>query len=493
MAAAGMPADELARRASGSARWAVFQSAGKHGIDLLIFLILAKLLAPQTFGLVALAGAVVVLGNVLVELGLGDALIQRADLQESHLTAAFWMSLGMGSLLTLLFLIASPWLAQAAGQPALTPLMQAMAPLFVLNALTVVPQALLQRHFAFRRLALRALAAALGGGLVGVGLAAADAQAWALVGQQLVSAAIGLLALYWRGPWRPGGRPQRGAMRALMNFGQHVLGTRMLNVAASKADVFLVGLVLGPVALGFYSVACRLLLALEQLFCQGVDAVALSAFSRTSTHAELRALLLSATRIAALLAIPVFGGLMTLAPDVVSLVLGANWLPSAELLRILLAAGLLQALLHFNHAVFKACNRPDLSLRLATWSTGLNLLTLGIAVHIGVEAVAWSYLLRTALVAPFSVLLSCRAIGMPVRVYLSPMVSPALACLAAVLVIAAWETWAPAQGAAWGRLLAEAAAGLTVYLGGLALASCATKGPAALAARWGKRPAGSRQ
>jgi PST family polysaccharide transporter len=253
-------------------------------------------------------------------------------------------------------------------------------------------------------------------------------------------------------------------MRELLCFGRHVMAARLLNVAASKADAFLVGLVLGPLALGFYSVACRMLLALEQLFCQGVDAVALSAFSRAGDdRAHVQQLFLSATRTAAFVALPVFGGIALLADDIVAGVIGAVWSPSAPLLQVLMGAGLIQALTHFNHAVFKACGRPELSLRLAAWSTGLNVATLAVAVHYGITAVALSYLARAALVAPFGVHMACRLLGVPLRSYLGAITAPLIACALALASAAAMTGWMDAALHPLARAGLVAMLGLAVY------------------------------
>jgi O-antigen/teichoic acid export membrane protein len=440
--AGGATDSGLARQAGRGAAWAVLQSGGKHFIDLAVFLMLAKLIAPEAFGLVALAGAFIVLVNVLAEMGFGEALVQRDRLDPEHLSTAFWCTLGAGALIGAAMFACAPALARAAGRPELTTIVRAMTPLFLIQALTVVPQALMQRQFGFRALALRALAGSIVGGGLGVALAWHQADAWSLVAQQLCAGSVGLAGLWLQSAWRPSFTFSMRHARELLGFGRNVVMARALNVAASKADDLIVGLVLGPVALGFYSVACRMLLALEQLFCQGVDAVALSAFSRAGSRlGELRWLFLAATRITAALALPVFAGVMYAAPELVQAVVGPQWMPSVPILQILLVAGFMHTLMHFNHAVFKACGRPELSVRIAAMSTLLNVVTLLIAVQFGVVAVAVSYVARSVLIAPIGLWLVCRLVGLPLADYLRPLLPPfvALALGAAVAGLTRFE------------------------------------------------------
>ena len=199
-------------------------------------------------------------------------------------------------------------------------------------------------------------------------------------------------------------------------------------------------LVLAGVALGAYAVASRLRLALEQLFCQGVDAVALAAFSRLSAQREtLARAYLGATRTALALALPVFLSAAWLAPACLPLLIGSQWEAAMAPLQALLLAGLLQAFLHFNHAVFRALGQPGRSWQLGLASLALNVALVVVAVRWGVQAVAWAYLLRVALVGPWGTVLACRSLGLGARSYARAL-GPILAA-AALATGMGWGVW----------------------------------------------------
>lgn len=432
---------DLAQRSRAGTLWSVVNSGAKHGMDLLVFLLLARWLAPEAFGLMALVSTAMVVAVTLAELGLTEALVQRKRLPGVVVDTAFWLLLGAaGVLATALAVLAWP-VSRAYGQPELLPLIWALCPLVIVVALNTVPQALMQRELRFRPLALRGMAGTLAGGAAGLGLAWLGADVWSLVAQQLVAGGVGLGLLWAQTDWRPRWRFSRAAVRRLLGFGRHVLVTRCLNVVASKVDDAVIGLVLGPVALGAYAVASRLRLALEQLFCQGVDAVALSAFSRLSSKREsLAQAYLGATRMALALALPVFLSAAWLAPTWLPLLIGPQWDAAMAPLQALLLAGLLQAFLHFNHAVFRAVGQPGRSWQLGLVSLALNGVLVAVAVRWGVQAVAWAYLLRVALVGPWGTVLACRELGLGGRAYgraLGPIV--AVAALATTLGWAIWQ------------------------------------------------------
>jgi O-antigen/teichoic acid export membrane protein len=357
-------------------------------------------------------------------------------------------------LATGLAVLAMP-LARLYGQPELLPLIWALCPVVLITALNVVPQAQMQRALLFRPLALRGMVGALAGGATGLTLAWFGADVWSLAAQQLVAASVGLVLLWAQTGWRPRWRFSCAAAQRLLGFGRHVLITRGLNVVASKVDDAVVGWVLGPVALGLYAVASRLRLALEQLFCQGIDAVALSSFSRLSHQREaLAQAYLQATRIAIGLALPVFLSAAWLAPLYLPLLIGARWNGAMSPLQVLMLAGLLQAFLHFNHAVFRALGQPQRSWQLGLASLLLNALLIAVAVRWGLQAVAWSYVVRIAVVGPWGAVLACRELGLGPRAY-ARACGPALAAALAACACGAavWRVLDLPDTRAWGVLL----------------------------------------
>lgn len=433
---------DLAQRSRSGAVWAVLNSGAKHGMDLLVFLLLARWLAPQEFGLMALVSTVLVVVVTLAELGLAEALVQRKRLAGMAVDTAFWLLMGAGGALAFgLALLALP-LAKVYAQPDLAYLVWALCPLVMVVSLNAVPQALMQRALRFRPLALRGMVGTLVGGVTGLVLAWAGAGVWSLAAQQLVAAGIGLALLWMQTDWRPRWRFSPAAARQLLGFSRHVILTRGLNVVASKVDDAVIGFALGPVALGAYAVAARLRLALEQLFCQGIDAVALSAFSRLAGQREsLTQAYLGATRAAISLALPVFLSAAWLAPEWLPLLIGVKWNSAMAPLQALLLAGLLQAFLHFNHAVFRAGGQPQRSWQLGLASLALNGLLVTAVVRWGVEAVAWAYLLRVALIGPWGTVLVCRELGLSGRAFFRASGAPVAAAMAAVVLTFGLSIW----------------------------------------------------
>src|SRR5919106_5479534 len=174
---------DLQRRVARGLSWTMVDIWGRQAVNLLIFVVLARLLTAQDFGLVALAAVFVLFAQIIVDQGLGDALIQRRVLTRAHIDTAFWVAVATGMLLTAAGLLLAGPIAAVLEQAELAPILRVLSLTFVMSAMNSIQIALLRRELAFRSLAIRSLVASAGGGAFGVVLASLGFGAWALVGQ----------------------------------------------------------------------------------------------------------------------------------------------------------------------------------------------------------------------------------------------------------------------------------------------------------------------
>jgi PST family polysaccharide transporter len=270
----------LQKRVARGLTWTLIDTWGTQILGLIIFAILANKLLPDEFGLVALATVFVALAQLLVDQGLGDALIQRPTVTRSEIDTSFWVAVVTGVLLTSVGVLFAGVISTLVGKPQLEPIIQALSLTFVLAALSSIQIALLRREMRFRSLAIRKLAGVAGGGIVGVAMAFADYGAWSLVGQQIASALISVVTLWAVSPWRPGLHVSRSDFRSLFSFGINVVGGDLLNFLSRNVDTLLVGAYLGLVPVGFYAVAYRILDTTQQLLVNFARRLAFPVFAR---------------------------------------------------------------------------------------------------------------------------------------------------------------------------------------------------------------------
>lgn len=417
--------------------WSAARNWGGRVINFVVFAVLAQLLPQVAFGLVALAGTYVAFVRVFVDQGFADAIIQRDDLEEAHLDTAFWANLGLAVLMMGGSIAAAPWVARLFESPDLGPVIQWLAPSFLLAALSGVQQAYIERELEYRVLAIREFAAALSGGLVGVGMAVYGLGVWSLVGMMLTERVVAVAVLWTASDWRPGVRVSARHFNDLFQFGINVLGANLLYYVNSRADNLIIGYALGPAALGFYDVAYKLYQNGLNLITLTVSSVAFSAFSRLQDARDrMRRGFLKATQTVSVAAFPIFAGTAVVAPELIGLLFGDKWLPlSAQVYQLLALDGALQAVLYFNTPVLMACGKPHWRLGLSLLNAVLNVALFAWAVQWGITAVAAAFVARSYLITPLQLALVRALIGLQVGRYLRQFAVPLTAAGVLALVV----------------------------------------------------------
>ncbi|MFZ9914580.1 MAG: oligosaccharide flippase family protein, partial [Phycisphaerales bacterium] len=219
--------------------------------------VLARFITPEEHGLVAMVLAAMALARAFEEAGLGDAMVQRAEVSEAQMSSLFWFNTASGALLTLVFALGAPLLAKILGEPSLAPFALALSPLFLLSALGAQHRAWLRRHLSFRALALAASGSVLAGAVAGVAAAFAGLGPWALVVQQLATATTLLAAAWTSSGLRPARPALADGLRPLLSYGISHTGTQLVTAASRNIDTILLGRVAGPAIARVYDRAFR--------------------------------------------------------------------------------------------------------------------------------------------------------------------------------------------------------------------------------------------
>ncbi len=381
--------------------WSVIQKWGGLFFHALSLLILTRLLMPEAFGLVALANVVIALIRIFVEQGFAQAIVQAKHIQSDYLDTAFWTSLVTSLVFSLCVFFGANFVAQQFHEPELVLILQSLSPVFILIALSSVQTALLQRQLEFKALAIRSLIALSVSGFLAVFLALAGFGVWSLVVQELTRSFIAMIVLWQVGKWRPRLKFSLTALKQLMSFGISIVGINILNVVNRRSDDLLIGYFLGTTALGYYNVAYQALLLMTQLINAPVNQVAFSAFAKLQENpTKLRKAFYDGAKVVSLVSIPAFFFLVTLAPNVISLLFGEQWEPSIPVMRVLALIGPIHALGGLDSNLLIALGKP-------AWRLGFNFLNAMInfpafyfAVRWGILAVAIAYVVRGYILFP---------------------------------------------------------------------------------------------
>jgi PST family polysaccharide transporter len=226
--------------------------------------------------------------------------------------------------------------------------------------------------------------------------------------------------------------------RELLSFGKNLVGSNMVKFLNRSADDMIIGMFLGPVMLGYYAVAFRANVAVTEVALRATSRTALPVFAKLQgDRARMRDAYYQALELAMLVACPVFIGLSATAPELCVTMFGAEWAPSIRPMQVLGLAGIGLAINLYVGPILIAVGQPTAFFRFSLGQGILNVLCFLVAVRWGIEAVAWAFVVRTALVFPAVLWLLRQAIGAEPRRTLALMGAPAFASLAMLGTVAA--------------------------------------------------------
>lgn len=325
-----------------SVRGATMVSASRAGSLVLRFgstAILARILAPEDYGLVAMTAVVSGFFGMFMDVGLTAATIQREQISHRQISTLFWVNVSLGCLIAAIVALLAPWVADFYGEPRVTGITRALAATFILGGLAVQHQALLRRHMRFKDLAVNDIVSTIIGIGAGIAMAASGWGYWSLVGITVATAAAKLVGLWLTLRWLPG-LPRRGTgVMPMLKFGGDILGFGIVNYFSRQADTVLIGRFFGPLPLAHYEKAYSLLLVPIGQINAPLSSVAVPALSRSRNDPEkFSRFYLSVIQIVCSLGIPLVAGIALFADEVVLIWLGKDWAESAALFRLLAIA-----------------------------------------------------------------------------------------------------------------------------------------------------------
>jgi PST family polysaccharide transporter len=338
-------------------RWSITSYAISQGIASLLYLPLARLLTPEDFGLVA-AASLVSTGLILVcEASLTRALIRLPGNRDELAQATLVLSIIAGVIGGALCALAGPPMARIFGEERLTLVLVLLAPGVLFSSLGTVPQAILARNLDFRRKTLPETVSVTVGGIAAIAAAALGAGVFSLIIYTVARLIVGTLVAWRVAGWRPKlRRPRWEAMRRILGFGLPASGGDLALYARLNCDYAITGRALGTDRLGIYTLAWSAGASPAALITSFFGGVGYATFARLQNdRAQLRAMYLSATRLIASIALPLFVGAVFIRQELVDTLYGSRW---QDMVGPLVPLFLL-------HGVREVC-RPGAALTLAT-------------------------------------------------------------------------------------------------------------------------------
>ena len=422
------------------AAWSAAGGWIEQGAAAIIFLVVARLIGVEAFGIAAMAFAFLFLGEFLVRDTLTEAIVERRSIEDGRLEATFVALIAFSLAIVLALAIISQLAARAYGEPAVGPLLLAASPTVLMIGTAGVSTALLRRQLAYRALAIRTVLGVTSGGIVGIAMAVNGFGAWSLVGQRLTEVGINSVLSFLAAGWRPKHWPSKQDFALLRGLGPRVVLLRALTLIIGQTPTVALGLFAEPRAAGLFAFAWRFVEIVRSLIVRPVQGVAQSAIAAMRRqHSATNEFFLDLSTLAAWATFPAFVGLALIAGPLIHVLLGDEWEAAGVILPILCISGAVSALTGLQEAYLLAVDRIDAFVRACAFEAVIGVVMVAVASQYGPVAAAGAVVLRSLIALP----LRTSAALAPERIapmsLVSALTPPVLATIAMAVPVALWR------------------------------------------------------
>lgn len=378
--------------------WRFMERCGAQLVSVVVSFVLARMLDPAVYGLVAKVTIITSIMLVFVDSGMANSLIQKKDPDDLDFSSVFFFNVAFCLVLYVGLFFAAPLIAEYNGQPELTAIVRVLGLTVVVAGVKNVQQAYVSKTMQFKRFFFATLGGTAVSAAVGIAMAYKGFGVWALVAQQLSNVTINTCVLWLTVGWRPKAMFSLERLRALLGYGWKLLASGLLDTVYNKLREIFIAVFYTDTDLAFYNRGNALPNLIVENINSSIDSVLLPVLSAEQDHAEqVREMTRRAIKVSSYIIMPLMMGLAVCAEPFVRFFLTEKWLPCVPYLRIFCFTYSFYPLHTANLNAIKAMGRSDLFLILEIFKKAVGITALLLTMRLGVYPMALSLLATSVL------------------------------------------------------------------------------------------------
>lgn len=383
-------AEQLRDKVASGVAWSAAEKVGSMLLQMVVSIVVARLLMPEDFGVLAILTFFTALSVVVVDSGFSQTLIRKSAPTDDDYKSVFVFNIVVSIALYLLLVALSPAIASFYNLPIITRIAPVLMLLLPLGALSVIQNTIFARQFRFAELSRINITSSAVAGVVAVTMALTGCGVWSLVGQRIAQMATKALLLWWRGEWRLEGKFRYSALRSMSGFSFRLMGTDIISYLYNNISQLFIGKIYSADTLGYFNQAQKLKELPVTSIVQSFQSVTYPALANIKDNAVkfadsyLRVLLITAAVVA-----PIMVGMIAVADDMFLLLLGERWMPTVPYFKILSLSGLFYPLSMIAYNVLKVAGDGAVIIRLEIVKKAIMTVILAITIPHSAVAVAW--------------------------------------------------------------------------------------------------------
>lgn len=365
------------------------ERGGTQGIQLIVQIVLARLLAPEQFGSIAIVMAFINLAQVFVHSGFNTALVQKKDADDEDFSSIFYISLGIAGTLYIIMFIFAPYVANFYKDPILIPILRVLSLILFAGAFNSIQNAYVSRNLLFKKLFQSSLGSVFVSGILGILAAYQGLGIWALVIQQLVNQVSITIIMWYTVKWRPKRIFSLSKVRELFSFGWKLLASSLLNVLYMDLRTLIIGKIYSPTILGYYNRGQQFPKVIVSNIDGSIQSVMLPTLSaHQDDRKRIKEMMRRAIVTSSFFMFPMMVGMVVVAEPLVKIILTDKWLTAVPFLQIFCLSYALMPIHTSNLQAINAIGRSDIFLKLESIKKIVGLIVLVLSLPFGVYAIA---------------------------------------------------------------------------------------------------------
>lgn len=370
--------------------WKLLERCSVRIVSFIVTIVLARLLLPAEYGIVALIAIFIELAEVIADGGFNTALIQKKNADNVDFSTVFFFSLSLAIVLYFILFIVAPYIAIFYNQPLLIPVIRVLGTSLFLYSFNSVQRAYISKYMLFKKLFLSSLLAVILSGIIGIGLAYMNYGVWALVAQTILNQFFTIVIMWVTVRWRPEFVFSKERFFTLFLFGWKIFCTNFVITLFVKTRALVIGRLFSPATLAFYDKGNQFPALISDNVCGSIQAVMFPAFANVQEDRErVKAMMRRSINVSCLFMFPIMIGLITCAKPLVVLLLTDKWLGVVPFMQILCIASLFRPISIPNQQAITALGYSDITLKLELARKVIDVTLLVISCLFGALAIAW--------------------------------------------------------------------------------------------------------
>jgi O-antigen/teichoic acid export membrane protein len=380
-------------------KWATLAKIVNQSFSWIITIVLARLLTPADYGLIALAMIFIGFLDLMGTLGTGSAIIQKKEIDDLSLYSVFWISMALSFLYCFLTILAAPFTARFFNSPEVENVMSVLSINFIFMALRTVPYNMLTKKLQFDKRSLAEMIAVFLSGVSSLLLALNGFGVYSLVYGTLIKSLVIVIMVFWFYPWLPKMKFSYTKSLEMMSFGLKLVGSWILKFISERSTVVIIGKMLNEKSLGYYSMAGHIAMMPVEKLTMIINQVSFPVLSALQDDKEaMKYHVLKLARFVSVISFPMMVGLALVGKEMITVVLSDKWLPILIPLQLLCFVGLFRSIAEIFKLIFIAIGKPEINLRFDVIRVLLFPLSIYLVSGYGINGIALVILILSPLV-----------------------------------------------------------------------------------------------